>query len=185
MNFFENTELDAILRHALTTTGILLMAFAIWLLLSRGLNALERRTKISQAVLLPVRLALRYGIMLVAALLLFSTYGIQIGSFWTVVSTVIGLVAIGFVAVWSVLSNLSATFLLLIFQPFRVGDYVAIVGEEVKGRVIDINFMFTTIRSLSGDTFQVPNNQFFQKSSIKPADPEAFEKGPDSSSPPS
>lgn len=92
------------------------------------------------------------------------------GNFWTFISTVLGLVAIGFLAVWSVLSNLSSTVFLLGLKPFKVGDHIAIVGEEVNGEVIDINPMFTTLRQRNGDLFTVPNNQFFQKAIVSPAE---------------
>ena len=35
--------------------------------------------------------------------------------------------------------------------------------ENVKGRVIDRNLMFTALREESGSVIQIPNNLFFQK----------------------
>lgn len=155
--------------HAITTVAIVLIAIAFWLVISKSLNVLKKHPRVSSQLVLPIRLALRYLLIIVTIILLLNTYGIPIGNFWTFISTLLGLVAIGFVAVWSVLSNISSTFLILLFQPIRVGDYVQIVGEEVKGTVQDINFMFTTLRTHEGDVYRVPNNQFFQKSILKPA----------------
>lgn len=177
MKYWENIEWERFLGDAFATGIILLGAFAIWLVLSRALKALEARAKVSSTLLMPLKLLLRYGVVLVALLLCLTAYGIPIGSFWTLVSTTLGLVAIGFVAVWSVLSNISSTFLIMIAHPFRVGDYVSLVGEEVMGRVVDINFLFTTIRKGSGDVFMVPNNQFFQKCLLHPVDPSKLEAG--------
>jgi small-conductance mechanosensitive channel len=82
----------------------------------------------------------------------------------------VAMIAIGFVAVWSVLSNILCTLMLLIFRPFRVGDEVEIVDPAMtaglSGVVRNINLMFTTLRtSNDGEVIdtQIPNNLFFQK----------------------
>ncbi|MBD5779093.1 mechanosensitive ion channel [Pelagicoccus sp. NFK12] len=170
MSYWTEFEWGRFLGDALASILIIVGALAFWLVVSRSFRALESKSRVSQTLLLPLKLIARYAVVLIALLLCLTAYGIPIGSFWTLVSTTIGLVAIGFVAVWSVLSNISATFLILLVQPFKMGDYVAIVGEEVMGRVVDINFLFTTVRKGSGDTYKVPNNQFFQKCLLRPAD---------------
>lgn len=170
MDYFSNFDLHTIIRNIVATILIVGVALVVSMLLARAFDALESRAKLSKALLLPLRLIGRYALVFVTLLLVLSTYGVPIGNFWTFISTLLGLIAIGFVAVWSMLSNVSATFLLLIFQPFRVGDYVRLIGDEAKGVVIDITFMFTTIRSHSGDVYRVPNNIFFQKTTLIPAD---------------
>ena len=64
---------------------------------------------------------------------------------WRVVA---GVLAVGFVAAWSVLSNATAALLVLTFRPFRLGDIVELVepgGCAIGGRVIDMNLIFTTL----------------------------------------
>ena len=175
MDYWNNIEWERFLGSALACVAIIVAALLFWLLVCRLFKALESKSRVSQALLLPLRLVARYGVILIALLLCLTAFGIPIGSFWTLVSALLGLVAIGFVAVWSVLSNISATFLILLVHPFRIGDYIALVGDEVMGRVIDINFLFTTIRKNSGDVYKVPNNQFFQKCLLKPADGDRLE----------
>ena len=61
---------------------------------------------------------------MVIFLLILQQIGVSMNSVWAVLSAVVAMIAIGFVAVWSVLSNLLCTVMLLIFQPFRVGDEI-------------------------------------------------------------
>jgi small-conductance mechanosensitive channel len=82
---------------------------------------------------------------------------------WTMLTTVGALVGIGFFAVWSVLSNWLCTFVILVTRPFAIGDDVEFVGDPVRGRVVDLNFIYTTLRTDDGGTLQIPNNLFFQK----------------------
>jgi small-conductance mechanosensitive channel len=81
-----------------------------------------------------------------------------------VLSAALALVAIGFFAVWSVLSNLLCALMLVVVKPFRVGDSIEVCGDGLKGKVIDLNFAFVTLREEEGALIRVPNNQFFQKS---------------------
>jgi small-conductance mechanosensitive channel len=65
---------------------------------------------------------------------------------------------------WSILSHMLASILIVIFRPFEVGDSVEIVGDDpVRGEVMDLNPVYTTLRAEDGGTLQVPNNLFFQK----------------------
>jgi small-conductance mechanosensitive channel len=111
----------------------------------------------------PVRLTLRYSILLVAAFLLLGLWGFQLGTILAVLGTVLGLVAIGFVAVWSVLSNFLCTFVLIAFKPFSVGDELELPADNVKGRVVDLTLIFTTLQVGPDETVLVPNNIYFQR----------------------
>ena len=83
----------------------------------------------------------------------------------------VAVAAIAFFAIWSVLSNLLCAVLILTVGPFRLGDVVEIVEAFdkpiVKGRVIDINLLYTTLEEVAepvtGAIVQVPNSLFFQK----------------------
>jgi hypothetical protein len=65
--------------------------------------------------------------------------------------------------VWSLISNTTATMLILFLRPFQVGDDLEFPGEPVRGRVSDLNFFFTTIIDHEGALHQIPNSLFFQK----------------------
>jgi small-conductance mechanosensitive channel len=111
----------------------------------------------------PVRLLLRYAILVVAAALILGLWGFQIGTILAFFGTVLGLVAIGFVAVWSVLSNFLCTLVLVVFKPFSVGDELELPADNVRGRVIDLSLIFTTLQVSPDETVMVPNNTYFQR----------------------
>lgn len=114
--------------------------------------------------LAPVRLTLRYLILVAATILVLDRWGFQLDTLLAIAGTILGLIAIGFVAMWSVLSNLLCAFVLVVFKPFSVGDDVELVGPDgVKGRVADLSLVFTTLDLGGGDTVLVPNNTFFQR----------------------
>lgn len=143
--------------------AIVLGAFILNLVVGRFLIVLARRTNLTEMDVLPVRHILRWAVRLIAAILILSVFGFQIGGIWAMLSTILGLVAIGFVAVWSLISHTTATMLILFLRPFQMGDDLEFPGEAVNGRVVDINFFFTTLVDHEGTLQQIPNNLFFQK----------------------
>jgi small-conductance mechanosensitive channel len=73
------------------------------------------------------------------------------------------IIGVGFLAVWTMISNITASFFITIWRPFHPGHTVELLPENLKGRVIDRNMMFTVMREESGALLQIPNNLFFQK----------------------
>ncbi len=102
-------------------------------------------------------------IVIVAGLVLIAIAGWKVESLWTFFTTLLAMIAIGFVAVWSILSNLLATLIILIWKPFNVGDEVELLPEGLVGEVVDINFMYTILENADGGRTAVPNSLFAQK----------------------
>lgn len=142
---------------------VIVAAFVVMFVVTRLLRLLAARTSLTEADLLPVRNILKWLIIIAAVLAILTVFGFQLGGVWTMLSTVLAMVAIGFVAVWSLISHTSATLLILVLRPFQVGDEIEFAGEAVQGKVIDLNFFFTTLQTGEGQLVQIPNNLFFQK----------------------
>ena len=74
-------------------------------------------------------------------------------------SSVAALVASGGVAIGLALqgglSNLAGGFLILLFQPFEVGDYILAQGEE--GTVQKIEILYTTLHTIDNRKVIIPN----------------------------
>ncbi|MGH7993191.1 MAG: mechanosensitive ion channel family protein [Limisphaerales bacterium] len=110
-----------------------------------------------------VRNIVRYLTLVIAACFILEQFGFHMNTVLAVLGTILGLIAIGFVATWSILSNFLCTFVLILFKPFAIGDEVEIPGDSVAGKVVDITLLFTTLRTPTGEFIHVPNNMFFQK----------------------
>lgn len=144
------------------TAVILVVGLGLFFGLKGRLQGFARRANLPRLALTPVRIGLRYGILALTLFLVLGRWGFETQTILAVLGTILGLVAIGFVAVWSVLSNLLCTFVLIIVKPFSVGDEVELVVTNVKGKVIDMGFVFTTLETAPHQTVVIPNNTFFQ-----------------------
>lgn len=149
---------------------ILIAAFILQRVVARGLSRLGNRYPLPPELLVPVRGGLRWLIMGSALLFVLERMGVSATVLWTALSGFVAVAAVAFFAIWSVLSNLLCAVLIFTVGPFRIGDVVELVDTldkpGVKGRVIAINLLYTTLMETpeaGGALVQVPNSQFFQK----------------------
>ncbi|WP_431257287.1 mechanosensitive ion channel domain-containing protein [Roseateles chitinivorans] len=113
------------------------------------------------------------GVLVYGGALLWSLerLGVSGSVLWTAFTGFAAVGAVAFFAAWSVLSNLFCTLLIYITHAFRIGDVVELLeaGDRpgVKGRVVDINLVYTTLLesgdAQNGTMLQLPNSLFFQR----------------------
>jgi small-conductance mechanosensitive channel len=166
-------ELIMNLGHAFINILIILMMCMVFLrIIHKLLQNFEKNRFLSSPFVILSHSVLRWLVYIGGLLLILQQTGISLNSVWTVISAIVAMIAIGFVAVWSVLSNLLCTVMLIIFHPFRIGDEIEIIDPAMtagmEGKVKNINLMFTSLyeQSESGAVrgeIMIPNNLFFQK----------------------
>jgi small-conductance mechanosensitive channel len=160
---FWNDLVPRLLSALPAAIAVVIGAIVLRIVATRFLYLVAASTNLARETVTPfIRLA-RIAITVLALVLLLGVFGFNLGGLWAMFATVLGMIAIGFVAVWSLLSNTSATLLILILRPFQIGDDIELAGDPVKGRVIDLNFFYTTLLDEDSRHVQVPNNLFFQK----------------------
>ena len=89
--------------------------------------------------------------------------GLDVSGIWALLISAAAVIGVGFLAVWTIVSNITASLFLSVWRPFKLGQTVEVLPENLKGRVIDRNLMFTVLRDGEDRVLQVPNNFFFQK----------------------
>ena len=151
--------------------GILLVAWLLNRLVRLSLDRLCRRYDFAPAFAIGTRRLLGILIYTAAFLAILQRLGVSGAALWGTLTGFIAVAAVAFFAAWSVLSNIFCALLILTTRPFKLNDEVELLdsGDKpgLKGRVIDINFVHTTLHETNADgsdtVLQVPNSQFFQK----------------------
>ena len=153
--------------NAISTVVILLLASIVIPILSRllnqwltylqsPLNFTDNTNSIINRVIIAVLWALIVFIIL-------DVWGIGLAGVWAVLVSAVTIIGVGFIATWAMTSNFTASFFLALWRPFHVGQTVEVLPENLKGRVVGRNLMFTTLSEESGSVLQIPNSLFFQK----------------------
>lgn len=151
---------------------ILLLAWVVQRVVTRAISRLGERYPMPPELLLPLRGGLRWLIMGSAVMLVLERLGVSADVLWAALTGFAAVAAVAFFAIWSVLSNLFCALMIFTMGPFRLGDRVEVIESAdkpgVKGRVVAINLLYTTLEEVAEDgapgaLLQVPNNLFFQK----------------------
>ena len=117
-----------------------------------------------------------FAALVVIVMATLESLNVPLGNIWTAVSTVLALVAIGFVAVWSILSHMTASVVILLQRPFRSGDNLQLADDEYVGTVLKTGLFYTHVQDSEGGVSLIPNNILFQRRfRITPPKPAARE----------
>ena len=141
---------------------IVALAFVFYILLRKAVAVLGARGALAEPGVRVIRMYLRWTFVLIVSMLVLQEIGV-LQNVWSAFLAIAAMVAAGFIAVWSVLSNALCTLLILIYKPFSIGDDISVPADNLSGKVEDMNLMFTTLIDAEDRLVQIPNNQFFQK----------------------
>jgi small conductance mechanosensitive channel len=98
----------------------------------------------------------RWGVLVLGALAVLNTFGIETTSFAAAIA------AVGFaigMALSGTLGNFAAGMMLLVFRPFKVGDVVTVAG--ITAVVDEIDIFTTQLDTFDNRRFIVPNGKIF------------------------
>jgi len=177
MDIFTHSPGELIQLYAspgIKTLLIIFFAFLVYFIFSRTLKNIASLGYFDHHLTIILGSIVKGILIVVVILLSLGFFGVSVSSLWAALSGILALIALGFVAVWSVLSNVLCSVLLIIFAPFRIGDEIEIqeptANFSIKGKVVSINMLMTSLETSDDSNsdseatiMRVPNNIFFQK----------------------
>jgi len=92
-------------------------------------------------------------------------WGVNWKDFSVFVSSILAILGVGFVAQWSILSNLTASVILFFNHPLRLGDRIRVMDKDFDwtGKVEDISGFYLFMRTDDGKQITIPTNLVIQK----------------------
>ncbi|WP_349351500.1 MULTISPECIES: mechanosensitive ion channel family protein [unclassified Flagellimonas] len=92
-------------------------------------------------------------------------WGVNMKDFSVFISSVLAILGVGFVAQWSILSNLTASVILFFNHPLRLGDRIRVMDKDFDwtGKVEDISGFYLFMRTDDGKQITIPTNLVIQK----------------------
>lgn len=132
----------------------LTLVIGLWVvkLVSRGLSNLMVKGKLDESLVRFLSSLVRMALMALVVIVALGNLGVQTASFVAILGAA-GL-AVG-LALQGSLANFAAGVLILIFRPFKVGDYVEAAGQA--GTVEEVQVFMTQLRTPDNKTIIVPN----------------------------
>ncbi|MGL5454516.1 MAG: small-conductance mechanosensitive channel MscS [Citrobacter telavivensis] len=140
--------------NIVAAVAIVIVGMIVARLVSNTVNRLMVARHIDATVADFLSALVRYGIVAFTLIAALGRVGVQTASVIAVLGAA-GL-AVG-LALQGSLSNLAAGVLLVMFRPFRAGEYVDLGG--VAGTVLNVQIFSTTMRTVDGKIVVIPNGK--------------------------
>ncbi|MEM6719437.1 MAG: mechanosensitive ion channel family protein [Bacteroidota bacterium] len=104
-------------------------------------------------------------IYLIFGIILAIVWGIQFKDFTVFISSILAVLGVGFFAQWSILSSLTACFILFFYHPIRIGHRIKIIDKDYDwtGEVKNITAFYFFIETDAGENISLPNSLVMQK----------------------
>lgn len=96
----------------------------------------------------------RYVLLIAVVIGALQTFGFQVTSLVAILGA--ATLAIG-LALQGTLSHLAAGIMIIVFRPYRVGDFIQVA--ETMGTVLDINMFLTELDAIDGARIYLPNGE--------------------------
>ncbi len=109
-----------------------------------------------------IRKVVKWVTVLTVVLVLLGISGL-LRSIISIVMLVIGTIIFLAFAGWSIIGNITAGIVLMVWKPFQIGDTIEIIPENIAGKVEDITLMFIKIRTVKGEEIYIPNTLVIQR----------------------
>lgn len=149
----------------LITVILLVIVFALNSLAKRAIRRFGKSSSInmnSRKIIFYLSNLIFYGLAVIVITLV---WGVGLQEFSVFISSFLAVVGIGFVAQWSILSNLTASVILFFSHPLRLGDRVRVLDKDFDwtGIVEDISGFYLFMRTDDGRRITIPTNLVIQK----------------------
>jgi small-conductance mechanosensitive channel len=105
--------------------------------------------------------------LLTSIVLLSAIWGLEQNEIALFVGSVLTALGIAFFAQWSLLSNITASLILIFNHPLKIGDTIKILDKEYpfEGQITDLTYFFIYLKTdKKGETITIPNSLLLQKS---------------------
>ena len=109
--------------------------------------------------------ATKYLAVVISIIALLIIWGVDVGSVLLFAGTSLTVFAAAFFATWSILSNVTAYFILLIHPSFKRGNFVRIIDLDnyIEGYIADLTLFNTKLITENREIVIYPNNLLLAK----------------------
>lgn len=92
-------------------------------------------------------------------------WGVEQSELVFFITSMLTVLGIAFFAQWSIISNVTSSFIIFFSYPSKIGDTITVLDKDypITGKIIDIEIFFVTIKTPEEEIVTIPNNVFIQK----------------------
>lgn len=157
--------MDEIRVELISTIVLIVLTFVVISITKRAIRRFGKLVEIDVNKR-KVIFYLSYLIIYFLALTVLSIiWGVNLKDFVVFISSILAVLGVGFVAQWSILSNLTASVILFFSHPLRLGDRIRVLDKDFDwtGEIEDISAFYLFMKTDDGRRITIPTNLVIQK----------------------
>ena len=150
---------NSLCNWSVSLVGKIIIALVIWFIGKKIINVCIKVVKkmlgrgtLEQGVISFAISVLRFVLYAVLVMIVVDKLGIQTTSLITLFGS--AALAVG-MSLQGSLSNFAGGVLILIFKPFKVGDYI--ISNSCEGNVVSVDILYTKLRTIDNKVVMMPN----------------------------
>jgi small-conductance mechanosensitive channel len=147
------------------TIGFILAYIILRKLIKRGLMRFARLRGMDESRAVYISKVANILMIILLIMMLTLVWNVSFEGLGVYIASIFTILGVGFFAIWSILSNITASVVLYFYFPFRIGSYIKIMEGEKQwiGRIKDISLFTIRIQTTDGLDITYPNNLLIQK----------------------
>ncbi|KQC33556.1 mechanosensitive ion channel protein MscS [Nonlabens sp. YIK11] len=151
--------------EVIPTLIILIIAFLIHRSIIWSAGKLSKKVERSKLRKQYLNRYVGYVIWTMAVIAVILVWSLKRDGFLVALGSTFAVVGVALFANWSILSNVTASFILYFTFPYKIGDRVRIHDKDlpVTAVIEDIKGFYTILRTAEGELITYPNNLLLQK----------------------
>ncbi len=139
----------------------ILIGYVVMKIIDQTVETFHIKLKIPRASVIAIRKIIKWLSLLIIIFVILHVLNI-LKNIIAITMLVIGTLIFLAFAGWSIMGNITAGLVIMIWKPFQIGDRIEIIPENITGTVQDITLMFTKIKTDNGEIY-IPNTLVIQK----------------------
>lgn len=157
--------MDGVRVELIFTIVLIVLTFVVISITKRAIRRFGKLVEIDvnkRKVIFYLSYLIIYFLALTVLLII---WGVNLKDFVVFISSILAVLGVGFVAQWSILSNLTASVILFFSHPLRLGDRIRVLDKDFDwtGEIEDISAFYLFMKTDDGRRITIPTNLVIQK----------------------
>lgn len=151
--------------HIIETIAVISVAvFTKWLF-TKLLEKIRKNFGLQKQRIKMVNKAKDIIIYLIAFVFILIIWAVDQKDIFLFISSFLTVLGVALFAQWSILSNITASIILFVNHPAKIGDHLLILDKDypLKGRISDIGLFFIILKTDEDEKITIPNSLILNK----------------------
>ncbi len=157
--------MDQYYFHFIETVSVIALVIFLKWLSKKLLDRIRKNFGLQKQRIKMVNKAKNLIFNLIAIVSILIIWAVDQRDIFLFISSFLTVLGVALFAQWSLLSNITASIVLFVNHPAKIGDHLLVLDKDfpLKGRISDIGLFFITLKTEDDEKITIPNTLILNK----------------------